>query len=50
MKPVLFSSRKISSILMLLLSLLISIALGAWNSETVGSTVKPSPLLTPSDA
>ena len=31
MKPVLFSNRKISSILMLLFSLLISITLGAYN-------------------
>jgi hypothetical protein len=31
MKPILFSNRKISSILMLLFSLLISITLGAYN-------------------
>jgi hypothetical protein len=31
MKPVLFSNRKISSILMLLFSLLISITLGGYN-------------------
>jgi hypothetical protein len=38
MKPILFSNRKISSILMLLFSLLISITLGAYNFGIVEST------------
>jgi len=37
MKPILFSSRKISSILLLLFSLLISITLGIYNFGTTNA-------------
>jgi hypothetical protein len=38
MTPTLFSSRKFSSILLLLFSLLISIALGVWNGLSMPSS------------
>jgi hypothetical protein len=46
MKPILFSSRKISSIVLLLLSLLISITLGSWNVGELLDAGSPIPTLT----
>jgi hypothetical protein len=39
MKPILFSSRKLSSILLLLFSLLISITLGIYNFGAISASV-----------
>jgi hypothetical protein len=41
MNPILFSSRKISSIVLLFLSLLISITLGSWNVGELLDTGSP---------